>query len=334
MIWLRRIAVVAAALLAVAGLAAIALGALLAFPVSPPAPLESIRAGALAIDRSGMPDLSYFQARDGSSLAYRVYPAANGDKQKIAILIHGSGGHSTGMNGIAKKLAAENILVVVPDIRGHGASGTRGDIGYYGQLDDDLDDLIAELRRQYLVGHFALLGFSSGGGFALRAAAGPSSAAFTRLVLLSPYLGYDAPSTRRPEDSATWAKADVPRFMALRLLRRLDLRCCEALPVIAFAVGPGSEKYVTTRYSYRLLTNFGPPAALSEAFRKLKIPTTIVAGGADELLLPNKYADVVRGIEPAIDVHIVPGLTHMDMLHVPAAFDAIAAAFKEKTPAN
>jgi pimeloyl-ACP methyl ester carboxylesterase len=94
------------------------------------------------------------------------------------------------------------------------------------------------------------------------------------------------------------------------------------------------EKYVTTRYSYRLLTNFGPPAALSEVFRKLKIPTTIVAGGADELLLPNKYADVVRGIEPAIDVHIVPGLTHMDMLHVPAAFDAIAAAFKEKTPAN
>jgi len=37
------------------------------------------------------------------------------------------------MNGIAKKLAEENLLVVVPDLRGHGASGTRGDIGYYGQ---------------------------------------------------------------------------------------------------------------------------------------------------------------------------------------------------------
>jgi pimeloyl-ACP methyl ester carboxylesterase len=330
MIWLRRIAVVAAALLAVAGLAAIALGALLAFPLSPPPPLESIRAGALAIDRSGMPDLSYFQARDGSALAYRVYPTANGDKQKIAILIHGSGGHATGMNGIAKKLAAENMLVVVPDIRGHGASGTRGDIGYYGQLDDDLDDLIAELRRQYLVGHFALLGFSSGGGFALRAAVGPLSGVFTRLVLLSPYLGYDAPSTRRPEDSATWATADVPRFMALRLLRRLDLRCCE----IAFAVSPGSEKYVTTRYSDRLLTNFGAPRALSAAFRQLKIPTTIVAGGADELLLPDKYADVVRGIEPPVDIRIVPRLTHMHMLHRPAAIDAIAAVFKENMSAN
>jgi pimeloyl-ACP methyl ester carboxylesterase len=334
MMWLRALAVVAAALLALAGVGAIALSVLLASPVSSPPPLESIRAGALAIDRSGMPDISHFQARDGSSIAYRVYPAANGDKRKTAILIHGSGGHSTVMNGIAKKLAAENFLVVVPDIRGHGASGTRGDIGYYGQLDDDLDDLIGELRRQYLIGQFSLLGFSSGGGFALRAAAGGLSAAFTRLVLVSPYLGYDAPSTRRPEDSATWAKADVPRIIALSLLRRLDLRCCEALPTIAFAVSPGSEKYVTTRYSYRLLTNFGPPADLSAAFRQLKIPTTIIAGGADELMLPEKYTDVVRGLEPRIHVQVLPGLTHMDMLHMPEAIEGIAAAFKQNAPTN
>ena len=334
MMWLRALAVVAAALLAVAGLGAIALSVMLAFPVSSPPALESIRAGALAIDRSGMADLSYFQARDGSSLAYRVYPAANGDKRNVAILIHGSGGHSTVMNGIAKRLAAENFLVVVPDVRGHGASGTRGDIGYYGQLDDDLDDLIAELRRQYLTGRFALLGFSSGGGFALRAASGSLSAAFTRLVLVSPYLGYDAPSTRRAEDSATWAKADIPRIMALSSLRRLDLRCCEALPVIAFAVSPGSEKYVAPGYSYRLLTNFGPPADLSAAFRQLKIPTTIITGGADELMLPDKYAEVVRGLEPPINVHVLPGLTHMDMLHMPAAIEGIAAAFKDNVPAN
>ncbi len=149
----------------------------------------------MAIDRSGMPELIRFQARDGTSLAYRLYPAANGDTQKIAIVIHGSGGHSTGMNEIAKRLAAGNFLVIAPDMRGHGGSGTRGDIGYYGQLDDDLDDLVAELRQRYLVGHFALLGFSSGGGFALRAAAGKLSSAFDRVVLLSPYLGYDATST-------------------------------------------------------------------------------------------------------------------------------------------
>ena len=102
--------------------------------------------------------------------------------------------------------------------------------------------------------------------------------------------------------------------------------------MIAFAVDPGSEKYVTTRYSYRLLTNFGAPEDLSGAFRQLKIPATIVAGGADELMRADKYADVVRGIDPATDVRIVPKLSHMDMLHMPAAIEAIAAAFKQ--PAN
>ena len=60
------------------------------------------------------------------------------------------------------------------------------------------------------------------------------------------------------------------------------------------------------------------------------MPTTIIAGSADELMHPDKYADVVRGIELAVDIRIVPRLTHMDMLHAPAAIDAIAAAFKEK----
>jgi len=277
-----------------------------------------------------MPDLSRFQARDGTSLAYRLYPAANSNSQKIAIVIHGSGGHSTGVNEIAKRLAADNVLVVAPDIRGHGGSGTRGDIGYYGQLDDDLEDLVAELRRQYQTTRFALLGFSSGGGFALRSAAGKLSSDFDRLVLLSPYLGYDAPSTRRPENSATWASPDIPRYIALSILRRVGLPCCEALPVIAFAIGPGNEKYATARYSYRLLTNFAAPTDLAAAFRTLKMPTTIIAGSADELMQSDKYADMVRGIEPTIDVKIVPNLNHMDMLHAAAAIDAIATAFKEK----
>jgi pimeloyl-ACP methyl ester carboxylesterase len=304
-------------------------GVMLAIPVSPPAPLESIRAGAMAVDRSGMPDVTRFQARDGTWLAYRIYPAANGDTRKIAIAIHGSAGHSIGMNAIAKRLAADNVLVIAPDMRGHGGSGSRGDISYGGQLDDDLDDLLAELRQRYLVGHFGLLGFSSGGGFALRAAAGRLSPAFDRLVLLSPYLGYDAASTRAPANSATWASPDIPRYLALTLLRRVGLPCCEALPIIAFAVNRGSEKFVTSRYSYRLLTNFAAPSDLAAAFRVVKAPTTIIAGAADELMLSDKYADVVRGVEPAIDVRILPGLSHMDMLHAPAAIDAIGAAFAE-----
>ena len=51
------------------------------------------------------------------------------------------------MNAVAKALAEAGVTAVALDIRGHGASGTRGDIAYPGQLDDDLADLIAELRK-------------------------------------------------------------------------------------------------------------------------------------------------------------------------------------------
>jgi alpha-beta hydrolase superfamily lysophospholipase len=303
--------------------------ALLAVPLSQPPELPSIRAGALAIDQSGLPDLSRFDARDGTSLAYRLYPPADGGTQKAAILIHGSAGHSTGMNEIAKRLAAENFVVVSPDIRGHGASGTRGDISYDGQLDDDLEDLLNKLRGQYTRADFVLLGFSAGGGFALRVASGKLSSDFNRLVLLSPFLGVDAASTRSAQGSARWADADIPRIVGLRILQRLGFQCCESLPVLAFALAPGSEKYVTLQYSYRLLANFTTPPDPAAAFRKLKIPTTIVAGSADELMQSDKYSDVVLGVQPAISVKIVPGVSHMGMLHAPAALDAISATLRE-----
>jgi len=334
MLSLKRIWLSVRWILSIIGLLALVAGALLLSPVSPPPELQSIHAGAVAVDHSGMPSLSRFQARDGTTLAYRLYPAANETAQNIVILIHGSAGHSVTMNEIAKRLAADNFVAVSPDIRGHGESGTRGDVGHFGQLDDDLEDLLAQLRGQYPQAHFALLGFSSGGGFALRVAAGKLSSDFDRLVLLSPYLGYDAASTRGSATSALWASPDVPRFIALAMLRRLHLPCCEALPVIAFAVAPGSEKKVTSQYSFRLLTNFGPPLDLSAAFHRLKMPTTILAGSADELMQSDKYADIVRGIEPAIDVKLLSGLGHMDMLHASAAIDAISAAFKEKPDAD
>jgi pimeloyl-ACP methyl ester carboxylesterase len=283
--------------LTIIGLLALVAVSFLLVPLSRPPELASIRAGATAIDQSGMPDISRFQARDGTSLAYRLYPAADGGTQNISIIIHGSAGHSASMNEIAERLAAENILVVSPDIRGHGGSGTRGDIAYDGQLDDDLEDLLTELRRQYPQAHFALLGFSAGGGFALRVASGRLSSDFDRLVLLSPFLGPSALSTRSPEGTARWADVDVPRIIVLRIFHQLGFQCCESLPVIAFAVAPGLEKYVTSEYSYRLINNFTAPSDLSAALNRLKMPTTIIAGGADELMQSDKYADIVRGMQ-------------------------------------
>jgi alpha-beta hydrolase superfamily lysophospholipase len=93
------------------------------------------------------------------------------------------------------------------DMRGHGTSGTRGDIGYVGQLEDDLADFVAVLRTTVPSAPLTLVGHSSGGGFTLRVAGSPIQNLFERFVMLAPYLGYDAPSTR--PSSGGWARADI-----------------------------------------------------------------------------------------------------------------------------
>src|SRR5271166_5635829 len=96
-------------LFALAGAAAIGLVAMLAAPVHEPPPLASIHEGAMSIDTAGAPDLSRFQARDGTWLAYRLYPAAGGARDRIAILAHGSSASSIEMHPIAMALAAEGL---------------------------------------------------------------------------------------------------------------------------------------------------------------------------------------------------------------------------------
>jgi hypothetical protein len=134
---------VALGFLALVGAAAITLVVMLASPVRPPPPLASIHERAMRMDTNGAPDLSRYQGRDGTWLAYGLYPATNGARDRIAILAHGSSASSIEMHAVATAVAGAGVTAVAVDIRGHGASGTRGDIAYRGQLSDDLADLIA-----------------------------------------------------------------------------------------------------------------------------------------------------------------------------------------------
>ncbi len=51
---------------------------------------------------------------------------------------------------------------------------------------------------------------------------------------------------------------------------------------------------------------------------------TIYAGADDELMISDKYAEAVRGIQPAIDVKLIDGINHMGIVTAPKAVSAIA----------
>ena len=307
--------------LGLAGALALVLGGMIATRLVHPPELKSISETVGRVDRSTMPALQRFSARDGTELAYRHYPARATPVGKIAILVHGSSGSSVAVHALADGLAAHGIDTFAPDIRGHGGSGTRGDIGYLGQLEDDLADLVTEVRKSVPAQPIVLLGHSAGGGFALRAASAPIQDLFARTILLSPYLGYDAPTNR--DNSGGWASPDIPRILALGLLSRIGVSCCEALPALAFAVRPNSEKYVASTYSYRLLRNFATRGYKPD-LTAAKHPVTLIAGADDELMQADKYADAVHAVAPAVDVRLIPGVNHMEIVSAPQAVSAIA----------
>jgi alpha-beta hydrolase superfamily lysophospholipase len=305
--------------LAVVGLGALTLTVLIASPLRWPPELTSISNTVRAVDRSDMPGIERFHGRDGTELAYRHYPARAPASGQIAVLVHGSSGSSVAVHALARGLAERGIETYAPDTRGHGASGSRGDIAYLGQLEDDLADFVGVIRKASPAAPLTLIGHSSGGGFALRVAASPIQNLFTRTVLLAPYLGYDAPSSRK--DAGGWASPDIPRFLALSVLRGLGIVCCESLPTIAFAVPPNSSHILASTYSYRLMRNFAASRDYRADIAAAGKPIVLFAGAADELMFPDKFAEAVG---PRVPVRLIDGVNHMAIVSAPAAISAIA----------
>ncbi|WP_275194897.1 alpha/beta hydrolase [Bradyrhizobium sp. CSA207] len=302
---------------------ALILAAMIATPLQRPPELRSVSESVKLVDFSTMPPLERFQARDGTWIGFRHYAPNGPAGGRGAIFIHGSSGSSGTVNhALTYAIAGRGVETWALDMRGHGGSGTRGDIGYVGQLEDDLVDFVAYVRKSAPDLPLTLVGHSAGAGFSLRVAATPiMQDMFVRTVLLAPYLGYDAP-TNKPH-SGGWANADLPRLFALAALRKLGIDCCAQLPVLALAVPANSAKYLVSTYSDRLMRNFATRGYRLDLAATTR-PITIFGGAEDEMMISDKYAGAVQPIKPSVDVKIIDGINHMGIVTSPKAIFVIA----------
>ena len=287
-------------------------------PVSPP-PLTFVAASFQSIDFSQLPPVSRFEARDGIKLAYRSYPSSS-PSAKTLVLIHGSSGSSLMMHPLAKYLQGHKIDVYVPDMRGHGESGAKGDIAYIGQMEDDIEDFICEVLKDRA--DLTLVGFSSGGGFALRFAGSDKQNYFDRYILLTPFISHDAPTTK-PETSK-WANASVPRIIGISLLGSIGEKYFGHLPVLAFGVEPQNAQNQTPVYSYRLWKNFGAHYDYKTDMKNAKKPIAVLVGKDDELMYPQEYLPLFAKWQTHAEINIVPDVGHISLITDEAGLAAIA----------
>ena len=141
---------------------------------------------------------------DGSSLFYRVWPAAD-PAAPVLVFLHGLGAHSGWFIDMGNELNARGLTVYMDDHRGFGRSeGARGHVRRGTQYLDDIDRLLSEAQRAQAGAPLFLLGHSMGAIFAVHVAAREATAGAHRLsglMLVNPWVR----DTSKPTLSLAWA---------------------------------------------------------------------------------------------------------------------------------
>lgn len=288
-------------------------------PATPP-PVKSINAPFKQVDYSSLPPLTHYVARDDVMLGFRFYPS-DGAARGSVVLLHGSSADSRSMHPLAGALAAAGYATYALDVRGHGQSGTQGDIAYIGQLEDDLEDFMTNVEP---AGPVTLAGFSSGGGFALRVAGSQRQRLFSRYLLLSPFISQDAATYRH--DSAGWTSLGLPRYIVITLLNGVGIQRFNHLPVIRFALDDAASQGLTSEYSYALAQNYRPKPDYQATIRSISQPVRVVAGRDDEVLHSDRFRDVFNAAGKDVPVTLVPGVNHIGITLEPAGIRAAVEA--------
>ena len=266
--------------------------------------------------------------RDGTALPARIRRAARAEAP-VLLLLHGSSFHGLQFEGLAAALTADGAAhCVAVDLRGHGyAPARRGDVDHIGQMEEDVADAIAALRDMFPGAKLVLGGHSSGGGLAVRHAGGgwPKPDAY---LLLAPFLGHRAPSSR--PHAGGWARPLVRRIIGLSMLNAAGIRRFNGLTTLEFATDPAVMASplgatVTGSYSYRLMISYAPRADLKADLRGLSAPTLLLVGDGDEAFRPEAYAPLLAESAPHAQVEILPGAGHLGLVDAPAAAARIAA---------
>ncbi|PKN63030.1 MAG: alpha/beta hydrolase [Deltaproteobacteria bacterium HGW-Deltaproteobacteria-15] len=264
----------------------------------------------LVIGYKGLPQLKTFAARDGRQLPYRHYPARS---RKVLILLHGSGWHSQYFLPLAEFISTANLAeVYTPDLRGHGSTPERrGDIDYTDQLVDDLEDLVALVRKDNPGSLLIIGGHSSGGGLALRFAESQYGQQPDAYMLLSPWLQYNAPTIR--PNGGGWALPHTRRIIGLTMLSNIGIHWFNHLPVIDFDMPKEARDGTETlSYSYRLNTGYAP-RDYKKALRAITQPLLVVVGMSDEIFFADQFEPVISRYTK-VKVRLMPGLTHMGVV--------------------
>jgi alpha-beta hydrolase superfamily lysophospholipase len=275
--------------------------------------------GLNRVDEAALPDKQNYRTDERPFPTYRRYDADDADM--VLILLHTAAFDSRILQPLATAISEAGVAhVVTPDLRGHGPNpNTRGDVKYIGQYEDDLRQLVDSVGLMYPDANVVIGGHGTGGGTVVRFAAPSTGSLADGYLLLAPYLGPDAPTTR--QGLGGWANFYGDRIVMLRVLTGFGLDNYSGMTTVEFDI-PASvrDDSTTLEHTYRLMASYTPDeGAVSEM---VDVPTLTVAGTDDETADAGAYEPLFADREAA-SVEVLDGVSHLDTVLGDGAVDPI-----------
>ena len=257
-----------------------------------------------------VPPLQFIEASDNTMLAYREYIPEK--IEAVLIFYHGGGAYSkAGYQYIGDGLSKHfNILVITPDIRGHGDSeGERGDAPNVEQVFDDISLFITFINEKYPQKKLFIGGHSSGGGLVLNYSSYKKCVVTDGYLFLSPQLGFRS-KTELENNPNPFATVKTDLFVQN-----------------AISGTEGNSEAVFFNYSKEILqstkniaaitvymANAITPIAPVKQIKGLDLPTAIWIGEKDELFDVDKVVSLFIKHNPGSFVKIIEGEKHISIL--------------------
>ncbi|KAJ7481442.1 Alpha/Beta hydrolase protein [Mycena latifolia] len=267
--------------------------------------------------------------------------AGSANKNPTLLFVHFWGGSPRTFSALAARLALDFPLVL-PALRGWGASTGPADPGAYGVSDNaaDLVALVALLHADAASDFFKhgliVVGHSMGAKIAqVLAARGALRGLLRGLILLGPApLGrLELPPDVRAQQRAAYASRESAE-QALRLVMLGSEVSADAVRALVDDVMAGSEHAKLAWPDYGVLEDYEDLAAAEDGVEGLKIPVVIVVGGVDKIETAERVDErVVQVLEKAgasVKMTVLDGVGHLIPVEAPTEVEDIIREFVQE----
>ena len=246
-----------------------------------------------------------WKSRDGLKMYARRWTPESPSKA-IFCLLHGHGEHINRYNHVGEAFTRAGYILQGYDLRGHGQSGgPRGHTPSYDHLLNDIDDFLAEVRKQNPGLPVFLYGHSMGGNqvanYTLRF---PEE--LSGVILSSPWLRLAFASTALRLALAKLMNVLIPSYFQHS---GLDAATISRDPAVmnAYITDPLVHDHITARLFSVIHAN---GLAAIELADTLKIPVLLMHGSADRLTSMQASQEFAAKAGSLVTLRIWDGFYH------------------------